>query len=66
MEQVDAMLAQLMLLHQHMRCMVDPKFFGDEAEEEVSLPSCVCNVVMMLTRRVAVLSRSAGGGSRRP
>ena len=28
--QVDAVLAQMMLLHQCVRCMVDPKFYKDE------------------------------------
>ena len=33
--QVDAVFAQLTLLHMHVRYMVDPKFYRDEAEEEV-------------------------------
>ena len=33
--QVDAVLAQLMLLHMCMPFMVDPEFVGDEAKEEV-------------------------------
>ena len=36
-EQVDAMSAQLILLHQCKRCVGDPEFFGDEAKEEVNL-----------------------------
>ena len=35
--QVDAFLAYLMLLHQHMKCTVDPQFYRDEDEEEVRL-----------------------------
>ena len=45
-EQVGAMLVQLMLLHQHVRCVVDPKFYGDEVKEEVRLLIMGCNVVM--------------------
>ena len=33
--QVDAVLAQLTVVHTCVRCIVDPKFYGDEAEEEV-------------------------------
>ena len=34
--EVDAVLAQLMLLHMCMQCVVDLKFFEDEAMEEKS------------------------------
>ena len=30
--QVDAVLAQLTLLHQHVRWVVDPKFYGDRVK----------------------------------
>lgn len=33
--QVDAVLAQLMRLNMHVQCILDPEFFGDEANEEV-------------------------------
>ena len=44
--QVDAVLAQLMLLYQHVRCVVDPKFYGDEVKKEVRLWIMSFNGVM--------------------
>ena len=44
--QVNAVLAQLMLLHQCVRCVVDPEFYGDDVEEGIRMCITSCNGVM--------------------
>ena len=62
--QVDAMLTELTLIHQHVRCVVNPEFYGDEVKEEVRLLIMGRNVVMEITCCVVMFVKGVLVGDR--